>query len=47
MFVAEIHAATVAFADACQTVDECEERFAATRICATTKGSGTWTVVID
>ena len=43
----EIHAATVAFADAGQTVDECEERFAATRLCAIVKGTGKWEVVID
>lgn len=43
----EMRAATVAFADAGQTVDECEERFAATRLCAVAKGSGTWEVVID
>lgn len=43
----ELRAATVAFADAGQTVDECEERFATTRLCAITKGSGMWEVVID
>lgn len=44
---AEMLAATVAFADAGQTVDECEERFAATRLCAISEGSGTWEVVVD
>jgi len=43
----EIHAATVAFADAGQTVDECEERFAATRLCAIAEGTEKWEVVID
>jgi hypothetical protein len=43
----EMRKATVAFADAGQTVDECEERFAATRLCAISKGSGEWEVVID
>ena len=43
----EIHAATVAFADAGQTVDECEERFAATRLCAIAEGTGKWEVIID
>jgi len=43
----ELREATVAFADAGQTVDECEERFAATRLCAIAKGSGKWEVVID
>jgi hypothetical protein len=39
--------AYVAFADAGQTVDECEERFATTRLCAIVKGSKEWKVVID
>jgi hypothetical protein len=43
----ELREATVAFADVGQTVDECEERFAATRLCAIAKGSGKWDVVID
>lgn len=43
----ELHAATVAFADAGQTVDECEERFVATRLCAIVKGTGKWEVAID
>lgn len=43
----ELRDATVAFADAGQTVEECEERFAATRFCAITKVSGKWEVVID
>lgn len=43
----EIHAATVAFAGAGQTVDECEERFGATRLCAIMKGTGKWEVVMN
>jgi hypothetical protein len=34
----ELREATMAFVDFGQTVDECEERFAATRLCAITKG---------
>jgi hypothetical protein len=43
----ELREATVAFANAGQTVDECEERYAATRLCAIRKGSGKWDVIID
>ena len=39
--------AYVAFADAGQTVDECEERFATTRLCAIVKCSREWKIVID
>jgi hypothetical protein len=43
----EMREAAVAFADAGQTVDECEERFAATRICAIMKVSRIWELVIE
>lgn len=42
----EIRDAAVAFADAGRTVDECEERFAATRYCAIVKESRKWEVII-
>ena len=43
----EMHEPTVAFADAGQTLDECEERFAATRLCVIAKGTGKWEVAIN
>jgi hypothetical protein len=39
--------AAVAFADVGLTVDECEARFAATRICAIDKVSGEWEVFVE
>lgn len=39
--------ASVAFADAGLTVDECERRFAATRLCAIMRGSDEWKVILD
>jgi hypothetical protein len=43
----ELREASVAFADAGLTVEECEARFAATRICAIDKASGEWEVFLE
>jgi hypothetical protein len=43
----ELREATVAFADVGQTVDECEERFAATRLCAELWTGGTERMYLD
>jgi hypothetical protein len=43
----ELREASVAFADAGLTVEECEARFAATRICAVDKVSGKWEVFLE
>jgi hypothetical protein len=43
----ELREASVAFAGAGLTVEECEARFAATRICAIDKASGEWEVFLE